>query len=674
MQPEKMTPDQINATVRLAVREGVDFCESELADKRIKAQRYYDGKVDLESEEGRSQVIATKVRDTIRMVKPALMRVFLQSENPVEFMPRGPDQVAAAEQATKYVNYVFNKCNGFQILANAFHDAMLKKYAITKAYWDETETVEFDEYSNLQPMEVEFVRSDPEIQVQEEEQNEDGTVNLKVARIDTSGDVVIDLIAPEDFFIDRKATSFKDFYVCGDSSEMRVGDVMEMEIEGLTFDRIYELSGETDGRLQEEEELVRDGYDADDQDEAHNDPSMRPILVTEAYMRMDIEGTGVPRLYQFICLGDKYDVVDYTEADAVPYSKWETDPQPHTFHGDSLAELIMSDQDAATSLLRGLIDNVHMSNNPRLVVHEALGGRVEDALNNEIGAVLRAQQPGAYQPLTIPFVAQQTLPALQYYDLNIEAKTGVTKASMGMEPDALQSTTAAGVNAAVQAASAQVELMARNLAEGGCRDLFRKVATLVRQHAKAEEIMQVAGQFVPVDPRSWKTDMDLITNVGLGTGKHDEKLQALMGILQNYQMLVQAGIPPGVLFTLEHVRNTMADLAKMQGIHNLDRHYMPAQMVQQAMQAMQQQQPQQQSDPNAAFVQVEGMKVMLEHQREMAKFAAEDDRKRDEMDQKRVLEAAKILGEFGIRVDEQQIRAMQAQQRAIGGMPPAQAG
>ena len=55
--------------------------------------------MDLESEDGRSRVVATKVRDTIRMVKPVLMRTFLQSDKPVEFVPRGPEDVAAAVAA-----------------------------------------------------------------------------------------------------------------------------------------------------------------------------------------------------------------------------------------------------------------------------------------------------------------------------------------------------------------------------------------------------------------------------------------------------------------------------------------------------------------------------------------------------------------------------------------------
>ena len=85
MSLEKMTRDDIENIARDAVKDAVDFCESEIAEDRIKAQRYFDGETDIGEEEGRSKVVATKVRDTIRAIKPSLMRVFLQTDKPVEF-------------------------------------------------------------------------------------------------------------------------------------------------------------------------------------------------------------------------------------------------------------------------------------------------------------------------------------------------------------------------------------------------------------------------------------------------------------------------------------------------------------------------------------------------------------------------------------------------------------
>ena len=47
---------------------------------------------------------------------PSLMRIFTTHNNIAEFEPQGPEDVEMAQQATDYVNYVFNKQNnGFKV-------------------------------------------------------------------------------------------------------------------------------------------------------------------------------------------------------------------------------------------------------------------------------------------------------------------------------------------------------------------------------------------------------------------------------------------------------------------------------------------------------------------------------------------------------------------------------
>ncbi len=125
---------EIEGIVQDAISDAVDFIEGEISSDRIKAQRYYDGEVDIGYEDGRSKVVATKVRDTVRAVKPSLMRIFLSTAKPVEYTPKGPEDVAAAEQATSFIHHEFNRLNGYRVLNDAFHDALIKKQGITKAY------------------------------------------------------------------------------------------------------------------------------------------------------------------------------------------------------------------------------------------------------------------------------------------------------------------------------------------------------------------------------------------------------------------------------------------------------------------------------------------------------------------------------------------------------------
>ena len=689
MQPKRLTDDEIQNTITSSVREAVDFVETEVAPDRIKAQKYFDGKSAVDFEDGRSRVVATKVRDTIRAIKPALMRVFLQSDKPVEFIPNTPQAVMGADQATKYAKYVFERNNGFRILSDVFHDALIKKVGVAKVYYDEVQHVEIDEYSDLTPEQLAYIENDPESEVLSQEEtiiaeaviDEMGieiqprmaSYNLRVARTSTKGQIKIQSVAPEDFFVDRMAVSVDDCYVCGHTSEARVGDLVAM---GFDFETVYNLAGASDGTVDDEEEMARRGWDDTDDDENAADPSMRKVQFTEAYMKMDIEGTGVPRLYKFICAGNDYEILDYELCDYIPFAIFEVDPEPHTFFGRSLAEIVIEDQDAATSLLRGLLDGLAMANNPRVMAVQNLVN-MDDLLNNEIGGVVRVKDINALREFSIGGGASAALPALQFYDESIRAKTGVTGAAMGMDADALQSQTAAGVNAAVQAASAVSELIARNLAEGGMRQMFRLISQIARANPNPNEMMRLDGQFVPVDPRSWTNDLDLVTNVGLGNNRREDRIAALQMTMQTQMQIWQAYGPTNGIVSMTGIRNTLADILGMAGVHNADRYYNPMnpqieqQLLAMAAQAAQAQQGQAQpSDPNAAFLQAEQMKMSARVQADMAKtqldaekMRMDDDLERDRMAQDLAIKAAELLAKTGVQLDLNAIKREQQMPR-----------
>lgn len=683
MKPRKLTKDEIQNAVTNAVKEAVSFIESEIAPDRVKAQKYFDGGVNIGHEEGRSKIVATKCRDTIRAVKPSLMRVFLQSSAPVEFVPRHPQAVMEAEQKTKYAKYVFDRNDGFMLLSDAIDDALKKKVGVLKAYYDEAAEVEFDEYDGLSEEQIALIEADPEVEVLEKEATVEAQIDpmgmmiapamyaVKVARTSKRGEIKIKAVAPENFFVDRNATSIKDCYVCGHSEDARVGDLVEM---GFDFETVFDLSGTGDSSVDDEEQLQRNGWDTED--ENVNDPSMRKVVLTEAYMKMDIEGTGVPRLYKFICASENYIILDYELADCLPFAIFEVDPEAHTFFGRSLVEIIIDDQDASTALLRGLLDNIAMVNNPRLEVVENMVA-MDDVLNNEIGGIIRSKAIGSVRELTVGTMGAAILPAIGYYDEVIRAKTGVSGAGMGLDADVLQSQTAQGVNAAVQAANQVSELIARHLAEGGFKQLFRLIVQLARQHPNPDEMMRVNGAFVPVDPRSWTAAMNMEVNVGLGSGQREEKAMVLRETLQTQMGIWQAYGPNNGIVSLSNIRNTLADIQRLSGVHNNDRYYRPmneeieAQLMQQAAQAASQQP--QGSDPNAAYLQAEQMKVsarvMADQEKtrlDYQKALMQDDRERDKMTQDLALEVARILAQTGVRVNESRIKAEQQASMPMG--------
>ena len=99
--PKPLADTEIRNIVRTAIEEAVGYVETSIAPDRERAMSYYEGKCDIGHERGRSKIVATKIRDTIRQIKPSLMRVLLQSEKPVEFQGANPQQAQAAENASE---------------------------------------------------------------------------------------------------------------------------------------------------------------------------------------------------------------------------------------------------------------------------------------------------------------------------------------------------------------------------------------------------------------------------------------------------------------------------------------------------------------------------------------------------------------------------------------------
>jgi hypothetical protein len=685
LKPKSRT--EVEGIVQDAISSAVDFVESEISQDRIKAQRYYDGEVDLGYEQGRSKVVATKVRDTVRAVKPSLMRIFLSTAKPVEYVPHGPEDVAMAEQATEFMHHEFTRLNGYRVMNDAFQDALVKKQGIVKAYWMTYPEAEIYTYSDLSDDEYAYLVEDDdvtviehsvEISMQVDEMGMEVEMPIHSAKLSVQkekGELCIESVPPEEFFVDRDARSIKDAYIVAHRTEMRAGDLIAM---GYKPDEVLKLDSlESGSEMTEAEVFERRGYDMDTSNNEEQDPAMKNVTVTEVYMRIDVDGTGVPALHKITCGGSAYELLDFELCDEVPFAKFEIDPEPHTFYGRSLAEIVMDDQDAATSVLRSILDNVAMTNNPRLGIVEG-AVNIDDVLNNEIGAIVRMRQPGAVQELSVPFTAGQTLGALTYLDSLVETKTGVSRASMGLDPDAMQSTTKSAVQATVQSAAGQVEVMVRNLADG-MRDLFGIMLRLTSKNVDEEQMMRMNGTFVPVDPKVWDSSFDVTTNVGLGTGREEEKMMALTQALQMQTMVYQTYGPQNGLVSLTNIRNTLADQLAATGIRNADRYFAPitpeieAQMLQMQQQAQAEQgQP---SDPNAAFLQAEQMKVQAKSQSDQMKLqldaqkaAADNDLKRDQMAQDLLVNAAKIYGEYGTSVDVAKVQAEQDKVRMVGGM------
>ena len=224
-------------------------------------------------------------------------------------------------------------------------------------------------------------------------------------------------------------------------------------------------------------------------------------------------------------------------------------------------------QKIKSNVLRNSLDSLSLSIHPRVAIVEGQAN-LDDVLSTEVGAVIRQSQPGAVTPFNLPFVGKEAFPMLGYLDTLKENRTGISKASQGLDAENLQSTTQMAVNATIKGAQAQIEMIARIFAETGMKELFQGVLKLVVQHQDYERVVRLRDAFTPIDPRPWNSNMDVSVNVALGAADEQEKIDSLSAIINKQEDIINKFGPNNPLVSLEQYRNALSAQMNLAGFKN----------------------------------------------------------------------------------------------------------
>lgn len=544
--------------------------DGEISEQREKAQEYYYALPFGNEVEGRSQYVDSTVQDTIEWIKPSLMRVFASGDEMVKFTPHGPEDVAAAEQATDYVNYVFTKDNpGWEILYSWFHDALLQKNGIVKVWWDEYEEAKREEYQNLGDLEFEYLISDDDVEVLEhtEVEGPEGVYHdVVIKRSNYDGRVRIENVPPDEFLISREAKSIKDArFVCH-----RVKKTLsELRIMYPDDDfTIEDLGGGYNEQSYNAERLARYEFDqSEDMAEGwggNEEEALREYWLHESYLRTDFDDDGIAELRKVCTVGDY--VFANEDIDSIPFVSITPLKIPHKFFGLSVADLVMDLQLIKSTLMRNLMDNAYNQNFGRYAVLEGQAN-LDDLLTQRPGGVVRVKSPNAVMPLATPPLEPYSFQMLGYLDEVREARSGVNKNTQGINADALTShTTATAVNAVMTNAQSRVEMIARQFAETGVKDLMWCIYELLLKYQDKERVVMLRNQWVPVRPDMWSDKMDCTVSVALGNGSKDQQMAHLSQMIQFAAQAMQGGLP---IVTPQNMYNLGAALVKAMGYQNV---------------------------------------------------------------------------------------------------------
>ena len=580
--PRKISDDELAAQLSAEIQQATGYANSELSDQREESMKYYLGEPFGNEIDGRSEIVTTDVRDTVEYIMPSLMRIFTTHNNIAEFEPQGPEDEEMAQQATDYVNYVFNRQNnGFKVLYDAFKDALISKTGVIKHYWEEKEDVHTETYTNLTDIEYQSILANDDFEVIEHtatvESKEvvDDFGNLVAPKVETHdvkakctkgyGQVKVVSVPPEEFLVSRRAVNLEDAdFVCH-RVKKSVSDLIK---QGYDPKIVNNLPGYAQSEAElNEERLARFSYDDDSVPPSEGSGATKKVWIDECYMHIDYDGDGVAELRKITKSGQY--ILDNEEIEMIPFSTICPLPIPHKFYGMSIADTVKDIQLIKSTIMRNLLDNMYLTNNARYAV---LAGQVEldDLLTSRPGGIVRMRSPNAVQPLPTPQIQPYAFQMVQYLDGIREERSGVSKMTQGLNPDVLTShVTSGAISAATESSMQRIELIARMFAETGIKDLFRNIYSLVQKYEDRKKMFYLNNKFIPIDVSRWKEKLNCTINVGVGSGSQQSKMQTMSSIMTLLGTLVQGGAL-GTLVTNKNLYNAISEFIAQSGYKNTD--------------------------------------------------------------------------------------------------------
>ena len=630
MAKEKITEEELISRIRGEITESLGYMGDTISQQREQAMSYYYGLPFGNEVDGRSQYVDSTVQDTIEWIKPSLMRVFASGDEMVKFTPHGPEDVQMADQATDYVNYVFTKDNpGWEILYSWFTDALLSKNGIVKVWWEEYEEEEREEYRNLDEMSLTVLLSDEGVEViehtQTQEEGQPPYHDLVIKRKKYDGRVKIENVPPSEFLISRESKSIQDArFVCHRVLKT-LSELREMypdqnlgpeDLRGGDED-MMDFSAERLERYQFDKSATYwEGWG----DATYGEDGLRTYWLHESYLKTDFDGDGITELRKVCSVGST--ILANDAIDSIPFVSITPVKIPHKFFGLSIADLVMDLQLMKSTLMRNLMDNMYNQNFGRYAVLEGQAN-LDDLLTQRPGGVVRVKSPNAVTPLATPALEPYSFQMLEYLDGVRESRAGVSRMSQGMNENALTShTTATAVNAVMTAAQSRVELIARNFAETGVKDLMQTIYELLMKNQDRERVVMLRNNWVPVRPDSWRDKYDCTVSVALGSGNKDQQMMHLSQMLSFAGEAMKGGLP---IVSVQNMYNLGAALVKAMGFQNVDDYLTnpatippqpPQPSPEEQMKAMEMQVKQKELEIKAAEVQVKQQKIQQEYQKD----------------------------------------------------------
>lgn len=518
--------------------------DSEAAQQRIRYLNRYMGRPLGNERRGWSKTITRETFEAIQWTKPALIRAFVTHPRPISFLPVGSDDEDAARQETSVVNHIiYQQSKSFSLFDSWFTDMGYAQNGYVKVFWDsrakpKTTTVPWMDTIQLGLLDenpaVEIISATPAIQPP-------GIPGWRVEYVSTEGNGRIEILPtpPEEVRpeSDAQEVSLDRTGVFHQRRNVTRSELLEM---GYPEDVVWAV-GEVSSLSYEERDARR--WTQDEQNATKKNGSlsrgMEEIELNEFYGHLDVENNGRTEYYRVLWSGGI--LLEAEPWDVQPFCTLSCYPNSHRHYGESMASSIYHIEREMTVIKRGILDNLYRVNSPRM--YAGPGVNLDQLTNYSPYSVVETEGgPGQIQPEMIPVAFDKAIGVMEWLQTEREAITGVSRNTMGLDPEAMAESTMGAFMKALGQASQRLEMLTRNVAETGMKELALKVHHLLRKHQDVPMTVKIAGQWTEINPSEWREREDMEVSVGLGKGSPQEILASSGALLEIINMAQAEGL------------------------------------------------------------------------------------------------------------------------------------
>lgn len=601
---KRLDDDEIVTIVSDNIKMSVGYYDSDLSRERQRVMQYMNATLPKPAHDGNSKYVSQTVYDAVSSMSAALLETFSAGNKICKFSPQGPEDVEMAEVCSSYVDYVIHRQNDFfSVARDVITDGLTSRVGVCKIFWDQRSEEDLEEFENLTQDELDMLlASDDALELVDSETNAVGLVSGTISRTRDTSQVCIESIPPEQFLIEPQAGSnLDDVKFCAHRVPKTISELRELYDDDL-IDQIgdhEDIQLETDPEvLARHEDIGADrGFNAT----GYQD-QMRTVLVYEAYILLDVEGTGTAKLQRVVKAGNV--LLEREEVDRRPFITFAPLPIPHAFYGSNFAEKLIATQNAKTVLTRSILDHTVISNNPRYMVVKGGLTNPRELIDNRVGGIVNISRPDAIAPMPQaslnPFVFQ----TIQLLDDDVEQNTGVSKLSQGLSKDAIsKQNSAAMVEQLATMSQQRQKIIARNFASQFVKPLYFEAYRLCVERESQEKIVEIAGRYVQIDPARWSEKRDVMVELRLGYGEQEREAQKLLSM----HSLFSNDPTIGPMYSMENKYRMLKAFLEQSGVLNVEDYLTPPDQI-----------PPPQPDPAAEMQQQMAMKQMELQERQTA--------------------------------------------------------